>query len=207
MKPWRIAGILAVAVSLWCSTTGYAWYVSRQLTDWDEYDEKVGEGSYAESKYGGPFRANITYADVYAEIEGEEQNCAGGAYAYVYWTDTILGYDPEWDPPLLAQVSSEVYTWTYAQYDLEDSEYDTSVAATGYASGYSASAYVQISEPDAGDVDGDWFDEDIDIYENGYPIYLEEFAYAAAQTLTTEQKVKASAYATSETTCVVIQNP
>jgi len=100
-----------------------------------------------------------------------------------------------------------VYTWTYAQYDLDNSDYDTVAAATGYASGYSASAYVQISEPDAGDVDGDWFDEDIDIYTNGYPIYLEEFAYATAQTLTTEVKVKAWAYADSDTTCEVVQNP
>jgi hypothetical protein len=207
MKAWSLAGILVVAVPLLFSTTGHAWYVSYEVTDCEEYMDGGGNGDYYPySDYGGAF-ASYSYADVWAFIEGEEQYTWAGAYAYVYWTETILGYDPEWDPPLLANVTSLVYTAAYALYDLDDSDYEGDAAATGYANGYSTSAYVEISDPEAGDIDTDWFDEDIDIYENGYPIYLREFAYAVASTLTTEDKVKLVAYAESDTACTVDQNP
>ena len=100
-----------------------------------------------------------------------------------------------------------MYAKVYAEYARTVSDYDATAAATGYASGYSTSAYVQISDPEAGDIDTDWFNHYINITQNGYPIYLREFAYATAQTLTTEDKVKAYAYADSETTCDVAPIP
>lgn len=207
MKPWSIAGILvAVAGLLFSSTPCYAtWWVDHDITDLDQY-EVCDEGEYAHSDYGGPYQA-YSYADVWVYIEGEEQYKGAMADAYVYWTDTIMDYDPEWDPPLLATVTSDVYAMAYGQYELEDSDYNAAAVATGYASGYSTSAYVGIVNPEDGDIDTDWFNEHIDIYQNGYPIYLREFAYATAGALTTEDKVKARGYADSETTCVVVQNP
>ena len=101
MKAWSTVGILAVVVALLCSTTASAWYVSREYTDTDKYETNSEDTGYAKADYGGHSTA-YSYADVYAEIEGEQQDAYGGAYAYVYWTDTIMGYDPEWDPPLLA---------------------------------------------------------------------------------------------------------
>jgi hypothetical protein len=207
MKACSLATILVVVVPLLCSTTGYAWYVSREVTDSEKYEDEGGNGYHdPEADYGGA-GASYSYASAVARIEGEEQYTWAAAYAYIYWTDTILGYDPEWDPPLLANVTSFVWAQAYGCYDRENSDYEADAAATGYASGYSTSAYVEVVDPEAGDIDNDWFDEDIDINENGYPIYLREFAYATASTLTTEDKVEAGAYADSDTDCTVVQNP
>jgi hypothetical protein len=118
-----------------------------------------------------------------------------------------MDYDPEWDPPLLAHVISEVWAQAYAEYGRTVSEYSTQAVATGYASGHSTMAYVQFSEPEGGDIDTDYFDEDINIYENGYPIFLRELAFTTAGALTTEDKVKVAAHADSDTSCVVVQNP
>jgi hypothetical protein len=203
MKAWNIFGILVVALApLLSSTPCQAFWVYTEVTDYDKYMNDGGEGDhYADSDYGGELY--VSYAEAWAQIEGTEENTAGAAYAYIYWTDTVLGYDPEHDPPIRAHVTSDVYTKVYAEYARTVSDYDATAAATGYASGYSTSAGVLISEPEAGDIDTDWFNHYITITENGYPIYLREFAYATAETLTTEDKVKAYAYADSETTCEV----
>jgi hypothetical protein len=209
MKTRSVLGILAAAVPLLFSTIGYAnWYVSHEKTDWDKYVE-YDEGEYADADYAYPSSAPYTYtwADASVEIEGEEEYKGAGAYAYVYWTDTIVDYDPEWDPPLLAHVVSEVWAQGYAEYARTVSEYSVQAVATGYANGYSTMAGVLFNEPEGGDIDTDYFDEDIDIYENGYPIYLREFAFATAGTGTTEDRVKVAAHADSDTSCVVVQNP
>ena len=99
MKAWSIVGILAVTVPCLFSTAGYAWYVSSVDTDWDQYDSAGGEGEYfADSSYFGHF----CYAEAWTEIEGAEENTGAGAYAYVYWTETVLDYYPGQDPPLRA---------------------------------------------------------------------------------------------------------
>jgi hypothetical protein len=210
MKAWTIAGVLvAVAGLLVSSAAGYAeWWVDHETTDCDKYESEGGEGGHhASANYYPYYSPYVTYADVWAQIEGEQQNTAAAGYAYIYWTDTIMDYDPNWDPPLLAHVSSLAWAQAYALYDLDGSDYDATAAAHGYANGYRVDPYIQISNPESGDIDNDWFDEDIDIFENGYPIYLREFAYATAQTLSTEVKVKATAYADANTVCVVVQNP
>jgi len=203
MKACNIVGILIIAVgSLLSSTPCHAFWVYTEITNLDKYETEGGEGEhYADSDYGG--ESSFSYVEAWAEIEGTEQNTLGGGYAYIYWTDTVLGYDPEHDPPIRAHVTSDLYTKVFAEYARTVSDYDATAAATGYASGYSTSAGVQISEPEAGDIDNDWFNKYISITENGYPIYLREFAYATAEALTTEDIVKAYAYAESETICEV----
>jgi hypothetical protein len=208
MKAWTIAGILvAVAGLLVSSAAGYDWWVDHEITDCDTYSDH-SEGADAGSDYGGPDREYASYAYALAQIEGEQQNEAGAAYAYVYWTDTIMGYDPNRDPPLLAHVTLDAYTKAYASGDLGGSDYDATAAAHGYVNGYRVDPYVLISEPEDGDINTDFLPVDIDIYENGYPIYLREFAYTTAETLSTgEYYVYAEAYADVNSVCVVEQNP
>jgi len=205
MKAYSLAPILVGAVSLlFSSTPGYAtWWVDYDVTDAVKYEEKGGEGEYgANADY-----ATYCYADAYAQIEGSEQNAYGGCYAYLYETDTIMDYDPEVDPPLVAHVSCETYSLVMAFYDPDVSQYDATAATQGYAGGYQADTYAQISEPTDYDADPDGFDKDIDVSYNGYPLYLREFAYATAWTESTETMVKAWAHAQCDVDREIEENP
>jgi hypothetical protein len=207
MKAWSIIGILAVGVFCLSSSPGYgAWWVSRETTDVKEYETGGGEGTYdKDAVEGGYF--DLAWALAWVEIDYTQENTGAAAYAYRYWTETITDYDPERDPPLVAHVSCLAYASTWAAGELEYSDYWTQADGYGYASGYSAEAYVEISSAEDGDIDTDWFDEDIDIYQNGYPIYLRKFAYASASAFTTSDWVTAHAYGESDLDCVVEQNP
>jgi hypothetical protein len=203
MKAWSFAGILVMIVSpLLLSTPCRAWWVDHEVTDSDLYTD-TSEGQHADGDYAGPLVSGPSWADAWSEIDYPEENAYGASHAYVYWTDWITDYDPESDPPLVAHLKSVVYSQAYALYELEGSDYYAVGAAWGYANGYSANAYVEIAEPQDGDISTDYFDEDLEnITQNG-PIYLRELAYAGAETWSTEDTVQAAAYGECETTCVV----
>jgi len=108
MKGYSVVGILVVAAGLLLSSsTGHAAYwVDYEVTDYVAYEEEGGDGQHDPSAERDPYCS----ATSWAQIEGSEQNAYAGCYAYVYETDTIMDYDPQVDPPLVAHVSCQTFS-------------------------------------------------------------------------------------------------
>jgi len=204
MKLSNAIAVLALAASvLFFSTSAYA-------RPYQDHREQVYDYSYFDDGGEGYSYANAgtdpsSWAEAIVEIEDPEENTYGGGYAQYDWKVYITDYDPQADPNLTAEVSCAAISILIGQYDLLNSDYYGCAAANGYANGYRAETALAITEPDDGDVDTDYFSEEIDMSYNGATVYLGDFAYAQAEAYSTSDKVHVYAFGQAVSACEIVE--
>lgn len=202
MKLSNAIAVLALAGSVLSIST------SADALPYTEHRDQVYDYSYFDDGGEGYSYANAgtdpsSWAEAIVEIEDPDENTYGGGYAQYDWKVYITDYDPQVDPALTAHVSCDAISILFAEYELSNSDYYGCAAANGYANGYRAETALAITEPDDGDVDTDYFSEEIDMSYNGATVYLGDFAYAQAEAYSTSDKVRVYAFGQAVSSCEI----
>ena len=193
MKAYNIIGVLTVAASLlfFCSAD-YAYEVHNETLDHDTDTQTMGNG------YAGANDFPDAWAWASAWIDSEDPESGGSAYGYADKKCYITDYEPN-DPNLTGYVTGACTAEAYAVGDREDSDYWLKAAGWGYGAGNYASAYVEVTEPEGGDVDTDWFAVYVDMSYEGATVYYGHLGLAQAVAYSTSGEVRVTANGGAQT--------
>lgn len=181
MKECYLTKLLMITACLtFISTTCYAYGVNYTIIAYDTSTDWEGVGTAYATYYPATAGAEIT---IYEEDIDDWAEGEGYACRKLWITD----YNNE-------TLNAECECWCSATggayYDIENSDYVLSVTGCSYAGEYTAFASIYLSDPEDGDLDTDYFYQEIDMSYSGATLYYGEYAYASVYAYSTSNHLE-----------------